>query len=143
MFQRIGAAANEELVAMDLLSNLWGIIVWFFWAYVFIAYIFALVLVLADIYRDATLNGWLKALWTICLIFVPLLTVIVYVIVRGKSMNERNVRNRGTPAEPADYVPHWGTEPNATDEIAKAQSLLQSGAITVDEFAALKAKALA
>jgi hypothetical protein len=128
---------------MDILSNVWDVILWFFAAYVFIAYLFALVLVLADIYRDADLNGWLKALWTLCLIFVPLLTVIVYVIVRGKGMNERNSRGMGTPPEPTDYTPRWGSGLSASDEIAKAQSLLQAGAITQDEFTALKAKALA
>ncbi|MET0479976.1 SHOCT domain-containing protein [Mycetocola miduiensis] len=127
---------------MELLSNVWDITVWFFWAYVFFAFLFALVLVLVDVYRDETLNGWLKALWTICLVFIPLLTVIVYVIARGKGMSERNSRGMATPAEPADYVPHWGTQPSASEEITRAQQLLQSGAITQEEFAALKARAL-
>ncbi|MET0934288.1 MAG: SHOCT domain-containing protein [Mycetocola sp.] len=128
---------------MDVLSNLWGIILWFFWIYVFIAYLFALVIVLGDIFRDASLNGWLKAVWVIFLVFVPLLTVIVYVLARGKGMNERNSRGAGTPAEPTDYVPRWGTGVSASDEITKAQSLLQSGVITEAEYAELKAKAMA
>lgn len=128
---------------MDVLTNLWGIILWFFWIYVFIAYLFALVLVLADIFRDSSLNGWLKAVWIIFLVFVPLLTVIIYLLARGKGMNERNSRGMGTPSEPADYVPRWGMGVSASDEISKAQSLLKSGVITEAEYAELKAKALA
>lgn len=127
---------------MNLLSSAWDVIVWFFWVYVFIAYLFALVLVLADIFRDHSLNGWLKALWIFCLIFVPLLTVLVYVIARGKGMSERNASGRGNVPEPTDYTPRWGTAPSSSDEISKAQSLLSAGAITEEEFATIKAKAL-
>lgn len=127
---------------MDALSNLWGILLWFFWIYVFIAYLFALVLVLADIFRDVSLNGWLKAVWVIFLVFLPLATVIIYLLARGKGMNERNSRGVATPSDPADYVPRWGEGVSGSDEIAKAQSLLQAGAISEAEYAELKAKAL-
>ena len=129
-------------MSMNLLTNAWDVIVWFFWVYVFIAYLFALVLVLADIFRDHSLNGGLKALWIFCLIFVPLLTVLVYVITRGKGMSERNSRETGTVPEPTDYTPRWGTAPSSSDEISRAQSLLSAGVITEEEFATLKAKAL-
>ena len=36
MFQAIDADdTTEELMGMDVLTNLWGIILWFFWIYVF------------------------------------------------------------------------------------------------------------
>ncbi|MET4636820.1 SHOCT domain-containing protein [Mycetocola sp. 2940] len=133
---------KEELMGMDALSNLWGILLWFFWIYVFIAYLFALFLVLADIFRDKSLNGWLKAVWVIFLVFLPLATVIIYLLARGKGMNERNSRGMVSPSDPADYVPRWGEGVSGSDEIAKAQSLLKSGAISEAEYAALKAKAL-
>ena len=58
-------------------SNFWDIIGWFFWVFAFTAYLFALFAVIGDLFRDRELNGWLKALWLIFLIFVPFLTVIV------------------------------------------------------------------
>jgi hypothetical protein len=128
---------------MDWLSSFWAVLVWFFWAYVFIAYLFTLVLVLGDIFRDRSLNGWLKALWIICLVFLPFLTVLVYVIARGKGMNERNSGGSATVSEPDDYRPRIIPPTSAADEITKAQSLLAAGSITPDEFAVLKAKALA
>ncbi|MET1052779.1 MAG: SHOCT domain-containing protein [Mycetocola sp.] len=128
---------------MSLWSNFWEVIVWFFWVYVFIAYLFTLVLVLGDIFRDRTLNGWLKAVWIIFLVFFPLLTTLVYVIARGKGMSERNSRGFATVSEPDDYRPRIIPPASPSDEIAKAQELLAAGSITQDEFEALKAKALA
>ena len=128
---------------MNWVSDFWAIIVWFFWAYVFIAYLFTLILVLADIFRDRSLNGWFKAVWIVCLVFVPLLTVLVYLVTRGKGMNERNSRGTTTVSEPHDYRPRIISPASPSDEISKAQALLASGSITQDEFSALKAKALA
>lgn len=128
---------------MDLLSNFWDIFVWFLWGYIFIAYLFALVLVLGDIFRDRSLNGWLKAVWIIFLVFVPFLTVLVYVIARGKGMSERNTSRDATVPEPDDYHPRIIPPASPSEEISKAQALLASGSITQDEFAAIKAKALA
>ncbi len=45
--------------------------------------------ILVDVFRDHTLNGWLKAVWLIFLVLVPFITGIVYVITRGKGMAER------------------------------------------------------
>jgi hypothetical protein len=133
----------KELVGVDLLSNFWAVIVRFFWAYVFIAYLFTLVMVLGDVFRDGSLNGWYKAAWIVCLVFVPFLTVLVYVITRGKGLNERNSRGSTTVAEPADYRPRIIPPASPSEEITKAQALLTAGSITHDEFAAIKAKALA
>lgn len=128
---------------MNWMNNFWDFFAWFFWAYVFIAYIFAIVFVLIDIFRDHTLNGWLKALWILCLVFIPFITVLVYVIARGKGMSERNARGPEIAPEPTDYTPHIFPPASPADEVAKAQALLDAGSITPDEFAALKARALA
>jgi hypothetical protein len=130
-------------MGMDIFNNFWDIFAWFFWAYVFIAYLFAIVFVLIDIFRDRSLGGGLKALWILFLVFVPFLTVLVYVIARGKGMSERNARGPEIAPEPTDYAPHIFSPVSPADEVAKAQSLLDSGSITPGEFAALKAKALA
>ncbi|GGE90662.1 SHOCT domain-containing protein [Mycetocola zhadangensis] len=127
---------------MNWFNDFWDVIVWFLWIYVVLAYLITIVFVLGDIFRDHSLSGWLKALWVICLVFVPILTVLVYVIARGKGMSERNARGPVTVSEPDDYHPHIYS-PSPTDQIAQAQGLLASGSITADEFAALKAKAMA
>jgi Phospholipase_D-nuclease N-terminal len=115
---------------------------WFIlWSFYFLAYFFAMALILIDLFRDTELNGWLKAVWIIFLIFVPFLTALVYVIARGRGMAERSQRGRsGVVAESDDYHPKASASP--ADDIAQAKSLLDSGAISQGEFDALKSKAL-
>ena len=128
---------------MDLWNSFWSVFVWFFWIYVLMAYFFALFSVIGDIFRDHTLNGWGKALWLIFLIFLPILALLVYVIARGKSMSERSMRSAADARKETDAYIRSVASTSSADEIAKAQSLLESGAISPEEFAALKARALA
>lgn len=114
---------------------------WFsLWAFYFIAYIFVIVLVIVDLFRDHKLNGWFKAIWIIFLVFVPLLTGLVYVIARGRGMAERARQREATAPEVDDYHPSASSDPDA--DIAQAQKLLDQGAISQGEFDALKSKAL-
>ncbi|MGO4536817.1 SHOCT domain-containing protein [Leifsonia sp. 2MCAF36] len=124
-------------------SNFWSVVWLFFWSFAFVAYLFALFAIISDLFRDHKLNGWWKALWIIFLIFVPFLTALVYLIARGPGMAERNQREaRQMQSATDDYIRQVATSSPA-DEIAKAKALLDSGAITPDEFAHLKARALA
>ena len=128
---------------MDLWSDFWSVIVWFFWIYVWIAYLFALFSVVVDVFRDHTLNGWGKALWLILLIFAPFLGVLIYVIARGRGMAERTVAKQAEARQATDSYIRSVATTSPADEITKAQALLDSGTISPQEFAALQAKALA
>ena len=120
--------------------NSFGNIIWFFlWSFAFVAYLFALFAVIADLFRDRELSGWLKAVWVIFLVFVPFLTVLVYLIARGKGMAERSPRSRTMP-EDDNYVP--SVPANPASEIAQAKDLMDRGVISAGEFDAIKAKAL-
>ncbi|MFV0319522.1 MAG: SHOCT domain-containing protein [Microbacterium sp.] len=123
-------------------GSFWDLIWWFLSAFIFVAYIFALFAIISDLFRDRKLNGWFKALWILFLIFVPFLTVLVYLIARGRGMGERSAQVAQQQQQAADaYIKQVaGTSP--ADEIAKAQSLLDSGAISQVEFDRLKARAL-
>ncbi|ANF33048.1 hypothetical protein A0130_16515 [Leifsonia xyli] len=123
-------------------SNFWSVIWLFFWSFAFVAYLFALFAIISDLFRDHKLNGWWKAVWIIFLIFVPFLTALVYLIARGPGMAERSQREaRQVQSATDDYIRQVANSSPA-DEIAKAKALLDSGAITQQEFDHLKARAL-
>ncbi|MHC3000370.1 membrane protein [Microbacterium sp. HJ5] len=116
---------------------------WFLWVFVFVAYLFALFAVIGDLFRDHELSGWWKAVWIIFLIFVPFLTLLVYLIARGNGMAKRGAAEARQVQQAQDaYIKQVAGGSSATDEIAKAKALLDSGTITQAEFDALKAKAL-
>ena len=73
------------------MNNLWDFFVWLFWFYVIISCIWIFITVFIDIFRDPELNGWVKALWVLFLVFVPFLAAFVYLIARGRSMAQRNM----------------------------------------------------
>ena len=126
---------------MDLWSNFWDVIWWFIWIFAFVAYLFVLITIFSDLFRDHKLNGWWKAVWIIFLIFAPFLTALVYVIARGRGMAERNAAARGGGVPEADdYRPSASSTPAA--DIAQAKALLDAGTITQGEYDALKSKAL-
>jgi hypothetical protein len=120
-------------------------LLWFFWVFIFFAYLMVLFSIIGDLFRDSELNGWLKALWIIFLIFVPFLTALIYLIARGNGMTKRSVAQATEMRKAQDeYIRQAAGSAPATgvDDIAKAKTLLDSGAITQAEFDALKAKAL-
>jgi hypothetical protein len=125
--------------------DFWSWIAWFFWAFVFFAYLMVLFSILADIFRDSKMNGWVKAIWIIFLIFVPFLTALIYLIARGNGMTRRSAEQAAQlRAAQDDYIRQTaGAGGTSVDDIAKAKSLLDAGAITQAEFDSLKAKALA
>ena len=129
---------------MTFLSNFWDFIWLLFWTFAFVAYLFAIFAIIGDLFRDHKLNGWLKALWIIFLIFLPFLTALVYLIARGKGMAERSAAAAADAQQATDaYIRQTaGTAASPSEEIAKAKALLDSGSITQAEYDTLKAKAL-
>ncbi len=127
-------------------QGFWGsfgdLIWWFLWAFVFFTYLMALFVVIGDLFRDHKLNGWWKAVWIIFLIFVPFLTLLVYLIARGKGMAERGAAQAKEYKAAQDSYIKSVAGASPSEEIAKAKSLLDSGAITPAEFDSIKAKAL-
>jgi ABC-type multidrug transport system fused ATPase/permease subunit len=124
--------------------DFWTWIAWFFWAFVFFAYLMVLFSILGDLFRDSSVNGWVKAIWIIFLIFVPFLTALIYLIARGNGMTKRSMEQAAEMRKAQDeYIRQAAGSGSTVDDIAKAKALLDSGTISQAEFDALKAKALA
>lgn len=127
---------------MPIIESLWDLLVLFFWAFVFIASLFALVMVIADLFRDRKLNGWAKAAWILFLVLVPLLTSLIYLIARGGSVTERINEEARIRRDEADAYIREVAAVSPADEITKAKALLEAGTISNEEFAVLKSRAL-
>jgi hypothetical protein len=124
------------------LNILWTMIIFFCW----VAWIWLLIVCFSDIFRR-DLSGWGKAAWVVFLIILPFLGVLIYLIAEGKHMTERRVHDAQVSQASFDQyvrsVAADGGSAGSAADIAKAKELLDSGAITQQEFDQLKAKALA
>ncbi|MBU6317877.1 MAG: SHOCT domain-containing protein [Acidobacteria bacterium] len=125
------------MLATSFGDILWLIIISFF----FITYLMMLFSVIGDIFRNHEMSGVMKAVWLVLLFALPLLTLLIYVIVNGAGMAKRSMKEQqDAKAAFDDYVRQAAGTGGAASELANAKSLLDSGAITADEYAKLKAK---
>ncbi len=123
-----------------LLGAFWTILEIFLW----VIWIWILIYVFIDIFRSHDLSGWAKALWFIFVLFIPLVGVLVYLIVRGGSMHERAQQQaRQADAETRAYIQQAAGSPSTADQLTKLAELRDRGVITAEEFEREKAKVLA
>lgn len=124
---------------MSFFEVLWAMLVFFMW----VVWIWLLITVFIDLFRDKSQSGWAKALWVLFLVFLPLLGVLIYLIARGDAMHERQIEYAAA-IEKAQrkYIQEVATPASSADELAKLAQLHKDGVLTDDEFAAQKAKVL-
>jgi hypothetical protein len=114
--------------------------------FLFFAWIMCLFWIFGDIFRSKDMGGGAKTFWVLFVILIPWLGILVYLIARGKGMQERQLEQmKEVQKAQADYIKSVsaGSATSAADQIASAKSLLDSGTINQAEFDKLKAKALA
>ncbi len=123
-----------------LLGAFWTILEIFLW----VLWIWVLIYVFIDIFRSRDLSGWAKALWFVFVLFIPLIGVLVYLIVRGGKMHERAVQEaQQQDREFRRYVQDAASQGTPADQLAKLAELRDRGVITAEEFEREKAKVLA
>jgi hypothetical protein len=122
------------------LDVFWTMIIFFLW----VIWIWVLIVIITDVFRRHDESGWAKAAWVLFIIFLPVIGALCYLGFNGSSMAERNVKQaQQAQTQMDDYVRSVAGGGGAAAEIERAKQLLDSGAIDNDEYAALKAKALA
>ncbi len=138
-------AASSNYPVLDLF---WTIIEFFLW----VIWIWILIMIFIDIFRSHDLSGWAKALWFLFVLFIPLIGVLVYLIARGGSMHERQVRQAQRDADAFYASGRHAAAPSAgdgggggstADQLAKLADLRDRGVLTPEEFEKEKAKVLA
>ena len=128
------AACNEvgsaSLTFWDVIFATIALFFWFMFIWIFIA-------LFGDIFRRDDLSGGAKAGWIFLLVILPFLGSLIYMIARPK-VTAQDVRQMAQ----ADAAIQAAAAVSPADEIAKLSQLRSAGAITDEEFATLKQKAL-
>jgi len=125
--------------------GLWDVFLSMFWFMLLVSWIWMLIAIISDIFRDRELGGGAKALWTLFLIVLPWVGALAYLIARGNSMNERSAQAaRDSQAQFRSYVQEAAGAPSSSpaEELRKLADLRESGAITPADFEQAKAKVL-
>ena len=108
------------------------------------AWIWILVTVIMDLFRDHQLSGVAKAVWVFFLVFLPFLGVLLYLIVRGSGMRDRALKEQADAKKHFDeYVRKQAHASNSAEELHKLNELKEKGALSAEEFDKAKAKLLA
>ena len=123
--------------------SFWDVVWFIFISFAFVAYLMVMFSILTDLFRDRETSGIAKAVWVVALIFLPFLTSLVYLMVRGRGMAERAARGSELARQQQDaYIRQVAGQTTPADQIAQARAMLDSGAISQSEYDALKTKAL-
>jgi len=120
------------------------VLLWMLEFFMFVIWFWLLIVIFSDLFRDHEMSGGMKVVWVIVLILLPFLGILIYLLIRGRSMAGRAAKQQQEMQEQMDarIRSAAGTSASPADQIAQAKSLLDSGAISQAEFDTLKAKAL-
>ena len=127
---------------MPLLDFFWTMLMFF----LFFLWIWLVITVFIDIFRSDDMSGWAKAAWVVFVIVLPFLGVLIYVIVRGNSMQERQMaRNASQAQAQQEYIQSVaGSGSSSTaDQMSKLAELHKDGTLTDSEYQSQKDKLLA
>ena len=129
-------AASYNYPLLDFFWTIFEIFLWVIWIWI-------LIWIFIDIFRSHDLSGFAKALWFLFVLFIPLVGVLVYLIVRGGSMHERAAQQaRQQDQEARAYIREAAGTESSADQLAKLADLRDKGVINADEFEREKAKIL-
>jgi Short C-terminal domain/Phospholipase_D-nuclease N-terminal len=131
------ASSSSSYPVLDVFWTILMIFLWVIWFWI-------LITIIIDIFRSHDLSGWAKALWFLFILFLPLIGVLAYLIVRGGKMHEHQVHQAQLQQEQLrSYVQQAASPQSSADQLAKLADLRDRGVITAEEFDREKAKILA
>jgi hypothetical protein len=123
--------------------SFWDIMWFIFISFALVAYLMVMFSIITDLFRDRETSGFAKAAWMVALIFVPFLTSVIYLVVRGGGMAERSFKSAEAVRQAQEaYIREVAAKATPTDQIAQARTMLDSGVISQPEYERLKEKAL-
>ena len=127
------------MVVLSVAEFLWTCLAIFF----MVIYFMMLFQVIVDVFRRHDASGGKKAGWLILLLILPFISLIAYMLMNSEGMAERQ----------RDLMEARGSRPSGggnssggsgpASEIASAKALLDSGAISQEEYQSIKSRVLA
>jgi hypothetical protein len=111
--------------------------------FVFVIWLWILFTIINDLFNDHEMSGWAKALWILLLVFIPFLTMLVYLIFRGTGMRERTLKAQAEAKHHMDSYVQQTAQASPADQLHKLNDLREKGALSDAEFDQAKAKLLA
>ena len=108
-----------------------------------IIWIWILIFILTDLFRDHEMSGWAKAIWLLFLVFLTPITALIYLIARGGGMRDRAIAAQAEAQKQMDdYVRQTVSSGSTADELAKLAELHKAGSLSDADYEAAKAKVL-
>ena len=106
------------------------------WFFIIALWFFLVIWTIVQIFRRRDLSGVAKAAWLLFVVFLPLLGVLSYLIVRGGHLADEQVSTYNAPQDEAAraYGRHEAQGRQSADELTKLADLRDRGIITDEEF---------
>lgn len=111
--------------------------------FLFVVWVWILFTIITDLFRNHEMSGSLKAIWIVVLVFIPYLAALVYLVVYGSDMRERQLRAQAEAKREADAYIRAAAQASPADELHKLHDLVEKGALTDAEYERAKEKLLA
>ncbi len=127
-----------------MLSLMWTTLVFCSW----ILWFWLLIMMYADIFKRRDIGAGAKTGWVALALLLPFVGVFIYLISQGHSMGERRAQEaQQQKAELDAYVRSVAASSSTSGQsgvaqLEKAHDLMRSGALTPEEYEALKKKVL-
>ena len=103
--------------------SFWDIVWFIFITWAFVAYLMVMFSIIGDIFRDEDMSGWAKAAWCLFLVFLPFITALVYIGVRGRAMAERSARASAAHRQQEDaHIREVAGHATPTEQITQARA---------------------
>lgn len=122
---------------LDIFLTMLFFFAWALW-------IFLVIWVLIDVFRNHKIGAWATAGWVILIVFVPLIGVLIYLGVHGKDMRER--QDELAAGEQQYYARAAADSDGSTStayQLSKIADLHDRGVLSDAEFEREKQKILA
>jgi hypothetical protein len=130
-----------NVLAYDLVDVLW----WMLGFILFSTWICLFVVLLSNVVRRQDLAAWGKALWLVCLIVVPVIGGLAYVIARrGKVTKGQPEVDGQQQAAPRGYGKDAAvaSRPTPAVDVARLDELHDRGLLTDEEYVRQRMRAL-